>query len=105
MNTTERIYSLQQAVILTGFSAGKFRYNREKLTKAGVHISDDGWRIPHSTLAKLGWLGVKAPRGVIAPPSRLELAELRVKELEAENSKLKAELNERPARRRGLFSR
>lgn len=100
----DRIYSLSQAVVATGFSAGKFRYNKEKLTKAGVVISDEGWRIPHSSLAKLGWLGVKAPRGVIAPPSPLERAELRVKELEAENANLRKQLAEKP-KKRGLFSR
>lgn len=101
----DRIYSLSQAVLLTGFSAGKFRYNKEKLVKAGCRVSEHGWRIPHSALAKLGWLGVKQPKGELSPPSPLELAELRVQQLEREVATLKKELAERPAKKRGLFSR
>lgn len=106
MNTnTERIYSLQQAVTVTGFSAGKFRYNKPALLKAGVTITSAGWRIPHSTLLKMGWLGVKPPKGDTPEMSALEAAELRVKQLEAEVERLTAELANRPTKRRGLFGR
>lgn len=106
MNANEnRIYSLAQAAVLTGFSAGKFRYNKPTLIAAGVTVSDSGWRIPHTALARIGWLDVKPPRGVVAPPSPREVAELRVQELEAEVARLLAELGDRPAKKRRLFAR
>jgi hypothetical protein len=85
----QRVYSLQQAANLTGFSLGKFRYNRKQLIATGAVVSSDGWRIPHSTLKEMGWLGVKTPKAPVAEPSALELAELRVRELEAELAELK----------------
>jgi hypothetical protein len=91
-NPATRIYSLNQAANLTGFSLGKFRYNKEALIEAGATVSEQGYRIPHSTLETLGWLGVKAPKSVVAPPSALELAELRIAELEAEVAELREEL-------------
>lgn len=99
--TATRIYSLRQAADLTGFSQGKFRYNRELLVSHGVQIDADGWRIPHAVLEELGWLGVKPPRAEVAAPSRAEMAEARVAELEAEVARLTEQLGSR----RGLFGR
>jgi len=96
-NSTGRIYSLRQASDLTGFSQGKFRYNKELLIENGAVVSDDGWRIPHITLVGVGWIGVKEPRAEIAAPSRLELAEARVAELELEVARLNDELDRRPS--------
>lgn len=95
--TVARIYSLNQASNLTGFSLGKFRYNKEALVNAGATITKDGYRIPHETLVKMGWLGVKAPKAVVAPPSTLELAELRIAELEAEVVELRSQLLHKPS--------
>lgn len=81
---TDRTYSLRQAADLTGFSTGKFRYQKDTLLAHGATITDEGWRIPHSTLEQLGWLGVKAPKALPSAPSALEVAEARIRELEAE---------------------
>ena len=97
MVKTDRIYSLQQAANLTGFRLGKFRYSKDKLVAAGATVSDEGWRIPHTTLKAMGWLGIKAPKAAIAEPTALELAEIRVAQLEAENAELKEQLNKRPS--------
>ena len=96
-NSTGRIYSLRQASDLTGFSQGKFRYNKDLLIENGVVVSADGWRIPHSTLVGVGWIGVKKPRATIAAPSRLEIAEAKVIDLEAEVARLREELDRRPS--------
>lgn len=84
LETVNRIYSLKQASDVTGFSLGKFRYHKDALMNAGATITTEGYRIPHQTLQQLGWLGVKAPKTVVAPPSLLEQAELHIKELETE---------------------
>lgn len=99
--TATRTYSLRQAADLTGFSLGKFRYNRELLTNNGVTITDEGWRIPHTTLETLGWLGVKPSREPLPAMSALETAEARIRELEAENTALRAQVD----KPRGLFGR
>jgi hypothetical protein len=96
-NTINRIYSLRQAADLTGFSQGKFRYNKDLLIENGATVSADGWRIPHTTLVGVGWIGVKEQKAAVAAPSRLELAEARVLELEAEVARLTEELNHRPS--------
>lgn len=95
---TDRTYSLRQAADLTGFSVGKFRYQKDVLLSHGATITDDGWRIPHSTLEELGWLGVKTPRALPAAPSALEIAEARIRELEMEVATLREQ-------KRPLFSR
>lgn len=99
--TITRTYSLRQAADITGFSMGKFRYNRELLTAHGVEIDADGWRIPHTTLEELGWLGVKPARVSAPAVSRVEIAEARVRELEAQVAELTEQLNAP----RGLFGR
>lgn len=99
MNLSERVYSLRQAADLTGFSQGKFRYNKDKLVAAGATVSDEGWRIPHTTLQVLGWVD-PSPSNVPAP-SALEIAEARVRELEVEVAALREELSQ-PT---GLFRR
>ena len=95
--STSRIYSLQQAANLTGFSLGKFRYNKQRLIEAGATISESGYRIPHAALQELGWLGVKAPKGPIAEPTALERAELRIAELEAELAEARTALARKPS--------
>lgn len=96
-NSIVRTYSLRQASDLTGFSQGKFRYNKELLVQNGAIVSEEGWRIPHSTLIGVGWIGVKEPRATIAAPSRLEIAEAKVIDLEAEVARLREELDRRPS--------
>ena len=89
MNPTDRLLTLGEAVKLTGFSAGKFRYNKAKLEAAGVVITSDGWSIPVSVLNKLGWVGVKTPKGeVVETP--LSIAQARIAELEAELAELRS---------------
>lgn len=100
MSTT---YSLRQAADLTGYSLGKFRYNKEKLLAAGATIQQDGWRIPHSTLELLGWLDNKPARTAEITLTPLQEAEQRVRELEQENADLRSQLAARG--RRGLFRR
>lgn len=99
---TDRVYSLRQAADLTGFSEGKFRYNKALLVEHGVVVDDEGWRVPHSVLVELGWLGVKQPRRVPAAPSALEVAEARVRELEVEVERLRGQVERKG---RGLFGR
>lgn len=98
---TDRILTLGEAVKITGFSAGKFRYQKDKLLSAGVTITDDGWSIPLSVLHNLGWVGVKKPKGEVVD-TPLSLAQARITELEAENATLRSELDKRG---RGLFGR
>ena len=103
MTTTNRILSLQAAADYCGFSLGKFRYpkNKTALIAAGATVNTEGhWRIPLSALEAIGWVGVKPSKTDIAPPSPLEIAELRIVELESE---LLA-LHENTARR-SLFGR
>lgn len=95
--TTDVTYSLQQAADLTGFSLGKFRYNKDKLMAAGVVVTDEGWRIPHSVLTDLGWIGKKAPKKVVTL-TPLQKAEARIAELEAEVARLRDGNS-----RRGIF--
>ncbi len=107
---TNRIYTLTQAATLTGFSEGKFRYpkNKTALLNAGATITDSGaWRIPHTTLQQLGWIGVKPPKGEVAPPTSLEQAEMKVAELEAEVRRLTSLLQQSttPTRKKRLFGR
>jgi hypothetical protein len=97
---SEVFYSLQQASDLTGCSLGRFRYNREKLLGLGVQISPDGWRVPHSALVSLGWLGKEQPAKVRL--TALQRAELRIAELEEENTRLLTELS---SRRKSFFRR
>ena len=87
--TATRTYSLRQAADLTGFSQGKFRYQKALLIAHGATITAEGWRIPHTTLEELGWLGVKTPKALPAAPSPLEVAEARIRELEAEVAQLR----------------
>lgn len=102
---TNRIYNLQQATTITGFSMGKFRYpkNKEALLKAGATITKGQWRIPHTTLEQMGWIGVKPSKGVVAPPTDLEVAELKVQQLEAEVKKLTRMLEQKQPLRKRLF--
>ncbi|WP_348788464.1 hypothetical protein [Leifsonia sp. NPDC080035] len=95
MGSTERVYSLAQAATVTGFSLGKFRYNKAALIEAGAKVDAEGWRIPHSTLRQLGWIGVKPPKGAVPEPSALERAELRIAELEAELASLREQQSKR----------
>ena len=97
-STVTRTYSLRQAADLTGFSQGKFRYQKDLLLAHGATITADGWRIPHSTLEQIGWLGVKAPKALPAAPSPLEVAEARIRELEGELEQLREQ-------KRPLFGR
>lgn len=102
-----RIYTLQQASNLTGFSMGKFRYpkNKEALLKAGATITKGQWRIPHHTLEQMGWIGVKPSKNVVAPPTALEEAELKVQKLEAEVARLTRMLEQKQPIRKRLFGR
>ena len=100
-NTMDRVLTLGEAVKITGFSAGKFRYQKDKLVEAGVTISADGWSIPLSVLHELGWVGVKKPKGEVKE-TPLSIAHARIAELEAENASLRAELDRKG---RGLFGR
>lgn len=93
-----RVLTLGEAVRLTGFSAGKFRYNKTKLAEAGVTITADGWAIPMSALKDLGWLGVKPSKGEVQD-TPLSQARARIAELEAEVAEL------RKANRPRLFGR
>lgn len=99
ITTTERIYSLKTAAALIGSSEGRFRYNRDKLVQAGVVITEDGWRIPHSALVAVGWVDPRATIPAL-PLTRVEQLELRIKELEVENERLREE-----ASRPRLFGR
>ena len=100
--TINRVLSLGEAVRLTGFSAGKFRYNKALLEESGVVVSAAGWEIPYKVLESLGWLGVKEPKTDVAPTA-LALARSRVAELEAEVARLNKELAS--AQRPRLFGR
>lgn len=100
-NMNTRILTLGEAVKITGFSAGKFRYQKDKLVEAGVTVTEDGWNIPLYVLENLGWLGVKKPKGEVKE-TPLSIAQARITELEAENARLKAELEKK---NRGLFGR
>ena len=87
-----RIFTLGEAVKLTGFSAGKFRYNKELLVEAGASISSEGWSIPLESLRSLGWVGVKPPKAPVRDTA-LSRARERVTELEAEVATLRSELD------------
>jgi hypothetical protein len=87
--SADRVLTLGEAVKVTGFSAGKFRYNKETLVAAGAMVTPTGWSIPLSALSSLGWLGVKPPKGVVTE-TPLSRALARVAELEAENASLRA---------------
>lgn len=99
--TTTRILTLGEAVKLTGFSAGKFRYNKDTLVAEGVTVTPEGWSIPVDVLTRLGWVGVKTPKGELVD-TPLSVANQRVAELEAEVSRLRAELDKKS---RGFFGR
>lgn len=99
--TTDRVLTLGEAVKLTGFSAGKFRYNRDTLVSEGVTVTPEGWSIPLSVLNRIGWVGVKAPKGEVVD-TPLSVAQARVVELETEVAHLRAELEKK---HRGIFGR
>lgn len=96
MNTStisdDRTLTLGEAVRVTGFSAGKFRYNKELLVEAGVQVSNDGWSIPMTVLHNLGWVGVKPPKGSVKE-TPLSIAQARIIELEAEVAKLRSQVS------------
>lgn len=90
--TADRMLTLGEAVKLTGFSAGKFRYNKEKLVQHGVVVNPDGWSIPLASLRELGWVGVKPPKGEVKE-TPLAKAQARIAELEAELAELRKHSN------------
>lgn len=96
----ERVLTLGEAVKITGFSAGKFRYQKTQLLSAGVRITPDGWQIPIKALTALGWVGVKPPKGELTD-TPLSVALAKVAKLEAENAELRVALTRRPS----LFKR
>ncbi|MBC9954069.1 hypothetical protein ICM05_05335 [Leucobacter sp. cx-42] len=103
--TTENLsLSLAQAATATGFSEGRFRYNRTRLEQLGVEITSSGWSIPVVVLIQLGWLSAEKVSTLELSP--LQKAEQAVEALKLEVEKLKAQLQEeRTQKRGGLFAR
>lgn len=103
-----KTYSLREAAEATGYSEGRFRYNKTKLVELGTVIEARSWTIPESALTALGWLDPTKPK--TRKLSKLEMALTEVKALKAENAALRAELaalveaSSAPAKR-GFFSR
>lgn len=97
----DRVLTLGEAVKITGFSAGKFRYQRDNLVRAGVVITDAGWAIPYRTLLELGWVGKKPAKGEVVD-TPLSLAQTRIAELEEEVAYLRVELNKHSHSPKGI---
>ena len=96
--TEEHVYTVAEAMRLTGLSSTKFRYepNKRELDARGADLSQRVWRIPRSVLIDMGWLSPDAP--LTAEPAEGEGVTMRssvarIKQLAEENSALKAELS------------
>lgn len=105
--TDSLFLSLAQAAAVTGSSEGRVRYNRERLIDLGAVVSDEGWRIPLKALVTLGWVDAPVARERVATLhlSPVQVMEVEVARLRAENEHLRSELEKSGSISSRLFGR
>ena len=95
---TEPVYSVSEAMRLTGFSSTKFRYepNMRKLEELGADVTGSVWRIPRSALITLGWISEDLPSddATLIAEQTPRRSHQRIITLANENKSLKIELQE-----------
>jgi len=95
---TEPVYSVSEAMRLTGFSSTKFRYepNMRRLEELGADVTGSVWRIPRSALIKLGWIAEDLPSDdeTLIAEQTPRRSHQRILVLANENKALKIELEQ-----------